>query len=216
MKFLVALLFCTLTALAQNDGIGPQNISVISAEKLNVVYRGVDNPIKIAVPGAVSFTATAQGLRNDTIKGPGNYILNPGSGTEVFVTVVAEMPDGTSKAERKVFRIMGLPPPDGTIEGFENYGPYLKMTKEELKNAIISIHLPNFLFEVRVPVVEFSVKIPRHEIITVKGNTFPEEIKKLLAKVKKKSIISITHITYPSSPNAMPKRVTPFTVEITD
>ncbi|MFP9098432.1 GldM family protein [Flavobacterium sp. RHBU_24] len=215
LKYIFIFLF-TLSAFAQNDSVAPQNISVISAEKLNVVYRGVDNPIKIAVPGAKSFTATAPGLSPDESKGTGNYILNPGAGTEVIVTLVAQMPDSTSKVEKKAFRIMGLPPPDGTIEGFENEGLHLKMTKEELKNAVISIHLPNFLFEVKIPVVEFAVKIPRHKIITVEGNTFPEEIKKVLAKVKKKSVISITHIRYPSSPNAMPKRVTPFTVEITD
>ena len=71
MKFVCSLfvVMISLTAFSQGDTI----ISVISAEKLNVVYRGIPNPIKIAVPGAKSFVATGPGLvKTDSI---GNYKL---------------------------------------------------------------------------------------------------------------------------------------------
>jgi hypothetical protein len=112
MKYLPILLlsFC---AFAQTDSISRTNISVISAERLNVVYRGIDNPIKIAVPGAVSFEVSAPGIKKGS--GQGNYILNPGQGNEVNVIIIAIMSDGKLLNELKTFRIKGLPAPTGVL-----------------------------------------------------------------------------------------------------
>jgi hypothetical protein len=50
--------------LAQNDTVivSKPKIGVISVDKLNVVYRGIANPISIAVPNAKSFKATGLGV----------------------------------------------------------------------------------------------------------------------------------------------------------
>ncbi|MDZ7613553.1 MAG: GldM family protein [Flavobacteriaceae bacterium] len=54
------------------------NAAVISADKMNVVYRGVENPITISIPGVADnvVNATAPGLRKVT--GIGKYMMNPG------------------------------------------------------------------------------------------------------------------------------------------
>ncbi|MFP9098433.1 GldM family protein [Flavobacterium sp. RHBU_24] len=191
MKFICALLFCTLTAFAQNDSVAPQNISVISAEKLNVVYRGIDNPIKIAVPGAKSFTATAPGLSPDESKGTGNYILNPGAGTEVIVTLVAQMPDGTSKVEKKAFRILsGIPVPNGVLSN-EHSSYYLK-TRDELCNDSLSVYYENVLIKnpnEHCIVREFEVRFlsknrERRKKFTIHGNKFTDDIKKEIQQLK--------------------------------
>ena len=82
MKYFLILLF-SISAFAQSDSISRANISVVSAEKLNVVYRGIDNPIKIAVPGAKSFIATAKDSALVKIDNLGNYTLRAESGTEM-------------------------------------------------------------------------------------------------------------------------------------
>ena len=69
------------------------NQAIISADKMNVVYRGVPNPISISVPGIASnkVNASAPGM---TKVGDGKFMLNAGSGSEVKITVNATMPDG--------------------------------------------------------------------------------------------------------------------------
>lgn len=115
MKHFLFFFLISLSAFAQKD-----NISVVSAEKLNVVYRGVPNPIKIAVPGAKSFIATADGYNTIEKKDDfGNYILKVGGGNEVKIHIEAQMEDGSVLREEKVFRIYGLAAPSATINGTE-------------------------------------------------------------------------------------------------
>jgi hypothetical protein len=95
VKYLFLLLLSGV-AFAQNT-----NISVISAEELNVVYRGIGNPIKIAVPGAKSFIAVAPGLT--AVDSLGNYILSPGVDNEVTVKIDAVMEDGFNAKGGKSF-----------------------------------------------------------------------------------------------------------------
>ena len=118
MKHFIILLFITFNTFAQSDSISRQNLSVVSAEKVNIVYRGINNPIKIAVPGAKSFTAMAPGLQK--IDDNGNYILNTGEGKEVIVSIDAVMQDDTVKHEEKVFRIFGLSRPAARINDIAN------------------------------------------------------------------------------------------------
>ena len=131
-------MFISISAFAQSDSISRNNISVVSAERLNVVYRGIDNPIKIAVPGAESFIASAPGLKKGT--GEGNYILNPGSGNEVTITIVGKMTEGKLLTEKKVFRIKGLPAPAGIINNMlPNDDQPIRMTKDELIKSVTGI-----------------------------------------------------------------------------
>ena len=58
--------------------VAKPNSAVISADKMNVVYRGVQNPITISMPGIPDnqITASAAGLRKAT--GLGKYMMSPG------------------------------------------------------------------------------------------------------------------------------------------
>lgn len=195
MRFLPAILLFTLTAFAQTDSIQSQNISVISAERLNVVYRGVDNPIKIAVPGAVSFDVSAPGMRKDSIKGPGNYIINPGSGNELSVSIIYKLPDGTAKAERKLFRILGIPAVNTFIDGSYTYS----MNREQLMGIIVGATLENFLFpEGEVDVKGFTItmqkKSGKSKTFEVEGNKLTAAAKEEIKKIKKGNIIVIHNI----------------------
>ena len=196
MKYILILLI-SLTAFAQTDSISISNISVISAERLNVVYRGMNNPIKIAMPGAISFAASAPGLRKGTSEG--NYILNPGQGKDVTVTIVAKMPDGKYISEKKVFRIMGLPAPMGILND-DTKGSYL-MTIGMLTNAQVNIIFDNVLiFESNVDfgVTQFNLTIPlkhnKSKTIIVSGNKMNNEAITLLNKLIPGDIIIISEI----------------------
>ena len=65
--------------------ISMPNAAVISADKMNVVYRGVANPMTISIPGIPDnkVSASAPGLSR---RSGSQYIMNPGTGRSVTIT----------------------------------------------------------------------------------------------------------------------------------
>ena len=86
--------------------VAPPAVSV-SATKMNVVYRGIDNPIAVGggVGGEINATASNGTL---TRTGNGTYNLRPGEGNEVTINVSSA---GSSLGSMK-FRVKDLPKPD--------------------------------------------------------------------------------------------------------
>src|SRR6476660_276788 len=93
------------------------NAANISADKMNVVYRGLPNPMTISFAGISDnkVNASAPGLSKGSK--PGQYMMRPGSGTSVMVSVTGELPDKTKVSDRKEFRIKNIPGPMGAIGG---------------------------------------------------------------------------------------------------
>src|SRR5690606_3356593 len=90
--------------------------ATISAEAMNVLYVGLDNPMSISVPGvtpANTVVSTGPGI---TLKktANGKYIATVSKGTKKStITVSAKMPDGTTKrmGDPAEFRIKEVPKP---------------------------------------------------------------------------------------------------------
>jgi hypothetical protein len=209
MKQLLFFFFVNLSALAQNE-----SISVVSAEKLNVVYRGISNPIKIAVPGAKSFTVTADGFNTIEKKDDfGNYILKAGAGKEVKIHIEAQMQDGSDLHEEKVFRIYQLATPSATINGTEGF---IQLTKEQLINAEVEFEMKDFLFDVDFNVYSFTIFLPKGQHINIEGNKLNEQAVKEVKKLKNKQQVIIDNIRYIKNPDPTVnhRRVAPIVVEI--
>ena len=94
--------------------VAPPAVSV-SATKMNVVYRGIDNPIAVGggVGGEISATATSGSL---TRTGNGTYNLRPGEANEVTINVSSA---GSSLGSMK-FRVKDLPKPEAVIRNVVN------------------------------------------------------------------------------------------------
>ena len=118
--------------------------SIIALDKMNVVYRGVENPISIAVNNAKSFVIYGEGVSK---KDNGKYVLRPGSGNVTTVFVEIENFDGSKVIEEHVFRIKGLPAPIGTLNGEYSTKGNLIFTLEETREAKIGIKYIDLLFE---------------------------------------------------------------------
>jgi len=205
MKHFIIALLCSVAVKAQTSS----NISIVSAEKLNVVYRGVPNPIRIAVPGAKSFTATAPGFVADSLKS-GHYIFRPGSGNEVTVKIEAVMEDGSVLKEEKVFKIKGLPAPTATLYGQEGF---IKLTKQKLLDAVVEIELIDFLFDVHFEVSGFSLLLPKGKRIDIQGKTMTEDAVKAIKKLGNNDEIIIDFIKTAAIEH---KRIAPIVIEISD
>ena len=94
--------------------VAPPAVSV-SATKMNVVYRGIDNPIAVGggVGGEISATASSGSL---TRTGNGTYNLRPGEAAEVTISVSSA---GSSLGSMK-FRVKDLPKPTALIRNVVN------------------------------------------------------------------------------------------------
>ena len=120
----------------------PSNVSLVSADKMNVVYSGVTNPISIAVPCAKSFVVSGNGLT--FVKG--KYLLSAGLGKETKIIVEIENFDGYKLTEEHIFRIKGLPQPIGLSNGENCKNCLVILRKKELKKSIISTKMNDFLY----------------------------------------------------------------------
>jgi gliding motility-associated protein GldM len=166
------------------------NSANISADKMNVVYRGLPNPLTISFAGIGdnNVTASAPGL---SPAGKGKYNLNPGAGTEVTVTATGKMTDGKSVSDKKVFRIKNIPAPAGSIGGTMGYQ---KGAKSRLEASTVGAMLPDFVYDLNFEVTQFAFKVPGQASIVVNGNKIDGRCKAALARAKAGDPITISDI----------------------
>ncbi|MBF6640527.1 gliding motility protein GldM [Flavobacterium sp. J49] len=185
----------------------------ISADKMNVVYRGLDNPMTISFAGIPdsNVSASAPGLSKSS--GNGKYNLNPGSGTEVAVSVTAKMPDGTSATDKKVFRIKNIPAPAGAIG--KQVG-VLKGAKSRLEVSQVTAELQDFLYDLQFDVTRFTFKVPGQPAIIVNGDRVNAQCKAALARATKGDQITISEIKtkIKGGANVITKDASPVVYEI--
>jgi len=190
-KISLLLLFFSLSFYGQNDTISvvrTSNIAVVSVDKMNVVYRGLQNLISIAVPDCKSFSATGNGLYKYA---EGKYQLIPGAGLESIITLDIILNDGSTKKEEHKFRIKSLPKLSGAINGLTCNQSVILMCKEELKKAIISIDLPkDFLYELKFKLEQFVVKIGDSSTV-INGTKFNKKVLDIIDKLPLNTIFEI-------------------------
>jgi gliding motility-associated protein GldM len=165
--------------------------ATISADKMNVVYRGVINPMTISFAGVSdnNVTASAPGLSKGS--GIGKYNMSPGQGTEAVINVTAKLPDGKSVSSKRAFRIKPIPAPVGAIGG-EMYS--VKGAKSRLEVSEISAKLPDFDFDVKLRVTQFTLKVPGQAAVIVQGNKVNAQCKAALARAGRGDVITVSDI----------------------
>jgi gliding motility-associated protein GldM len=167
------------------------NAPNISADKMNVVYRGLPNPMTISFAGISDdkVSASAPGLSKSGK--PGQYNLNPGQGTTVMVSVTGELPDKTKVSGKKEFRIKNIPGPQGAIGGVIGD---TKGAKSRLEVSQISAKLPDFLYDLNFRVTQFTFKVPGQPAIIVSGDRVNGQCKAALARAGRGDQVIISDI----------------------
>jgi hypothetical protein len=192
--YLLLFLLFHLSFYAQNDSIPvakKSNVSVVSADKMNVVYRGIRNPISIAVNDVKSFKV----IGDTVFKLNDKYILIPHSRKESKIIIEIEKNDGSKIREEHTFRVIELSKGLGTINGENCEHCIIEMSKKELLDAEISAKIPDFLFNDKVTVRQFNVKFfDETPSIIVEGNKFNEEVKNKILNAKVGSFFIIHSI----------------------
>jgi gliding motility-associated protein GldM len=167
------------------------NSATISADKMNVVYRGVTNPISISFAGIGEDKVSASAPGLSPAGGKGKYNMNPGQGNETTIVVTGKLPNGQSVSDKKTFRIKAIPAPQGAIAGATGI---IKGTKSRLEVCQISAILQDFDFELNLRVVQFSLKAPGQPTVIVNGDRVNSQCKNALARVTRGDQVTISEI----------------------
>ena len=188
------------------------NSATISADKMNVVYRGVINPITISFAGVADNNVSASAPGMSKAGGIGKYNLSPGQGTELKISVNAKLPDGKSVSDTKTFRIKGIPGPVGAIGG--EMGT-VKGAKTRLQVSQISAKLPDFDFDVNLKVVGFTLKVAGQAAVVVVGDRVNPQCVTALARTTRGDQVTISEIkTQLVGSNILLPRTAPVIYEI--
>lgn len=175
----------------------------VSADKMNVVYVGLDNPISISVPGFEPDKISASlspGNVGDLVKtGPGKYVakIKTRSREGCKINVSVKLPDGSSKnMGYGEFRTMKVPSPNASLNG--NQGP--NISAGALKAVrIVSVTLDNFVFEgIRYEVTNFDYiyRPQRGQLIrgSARGKQIPNDLKAAFDNAKRGDLLIINGI----------------------
>ena len=126
--------------------------AVVSPTAMNVLYIGVDNPVKISVPGYASEKVTASGCGIVHQKGE-EYMAKPTKVGEDQIVVSVNTGKGTETSSEK-FRVRRIPDPYAYI--LDSKGGPLQIGKFKAVDAI-SVKNPDFVFQIPYTVVSFEM-----------------------------------------------------------
>ncbi|VDH02874.1 type IX secretion system motor protein PorM/GldM [Bergeyella zoohelcum] len=181
----------TYNVIAGQKEVQYETGAVVTADKMNVMYRGLENPISGAILGVDNskLSLTAQGAKVKST-GPGKWTVVPGTGNLVKVTISGTGPRGTT-SKTFDFRIKNVPPPNGQIRGKN----VLSMPASSISNQIVTVALPDFDFPVSFNVTSFLLKVPGRAAIPVTGNSL-ESVRGAVSNLRSGDVVSIYAIKY--------------------
>lgn len=165
------------------------NQAIVSADKMNVVYRGIENPITVSMPGVPGnkVNASAQGMKR--VKGS-QYVVRPTTGTELKINVTGEI-EGEKITSSTTFRIKDLPRPTPTVRNQVQDGGAIKMPRNALKISPIGATFENFDFDITPVVKRFTISVPGQPAVVVNGSMLDARAKELLDLARTGDIIQI-------------------------
>jgi gliding motility-associated protein GldM len=197
--------------------ISKPNSAVISADKMNVVYRGVENPMTVSIPGIPDNNVSASGTGLSKVSGS-KYVMRPGGGREVVITASGTLPDGQRISTPSTFRIKDIPRPTGTIRGEDGNGGCVRMQRQGLEIASIGAILPDFDFDINLNVTGFKFKVSGQPTVVVSGRRMNTQAKTALRRAKRGETVQIFDITANIANNSgyKLKKISPVCIELTN
>lgn len=202
----VFLFLFSLISNAQDSlKLATKSYSFVKNEKIkDFVYRGIQNPISINVLGAKSFIASGLGLKRVNDK----YYLTPGQGLKTEIRLEITLQNDSIVHESHFFEIKSIKHLLGSING---KNCFIKLTKDEFLNGIITYEIPDFEFDInRYNVISFDILIGNNRK-TIIGNKIPNNL-----KIRKESRIRIENINIENPLNICLIKIYPIEIIIID
>ncbi len=201
----------------KSDYIVAKPSATISPTKMNVFYRGVDNPVAISASGkSDAQLQPAISAGRLTRSSEGGWIVNniPNNANEVVIKVYADDPGGKKFMGEQKFRVKRLPDPIAKVPGTKNG----KISKNQmLTNSFLMCRLPESTdFEYPFKVTSFTMIVPSGGgyVTPEKSSSqmFTDRMKNLIKGVSKGDMIIFKDIKV-KGPEG-PRKIESVTVEI--
>lgn len=170
---------------------------VVSPTKMNVFYRGVENPVSISVAG-YSASNIQPSMTNGTLgRDRDGYVVKPGSGPTAMVSVTVTNADGSKKSMPGVeFRVKNVPNPSPYFAGKGVNDNSVRRNELVAAQGVLA-KMENFEFDLRFDIVGYTV------VTTIAGNVLEEpcvgpalttDAKKVLERVRSGQRVFIENI----------------------
>jgi hypothetical protein len=157
---------------------------------MNVLYRGVDNPLEISVPGVDPSNLIVSGTG---VKKSGNgYIANVTryKGKELKINVSVKEDGETKNMGSKSFRVKNIPDAEGKTYPKDD----ILMSASLLKRTEVRAQFKDFDFELPLIVKSFEIIMPPYGVLSCKGNTLSSTAKATVEKAKPGTTVVIRNI----------------------
>jgi len=180
-----------------------QPLAVVSATKMNVVYRAIANPISISVPGfdasQVVVSTSVGSLSPAGQNGMYNIMVQPADVTKELTISVSVKADGTTKKMGEMlFRLKNIPKPTPQL-GSIDFDGEVEPARIKGGNAVFTM-LKDFAFEgIKYDVKNFTIiyqpKTGNSVFEIVNGsNLVPPRIRGILQNVKTGDKVLVVNI----------------------
>lgn len=175
--------------------------AAIAAEKMNVFYAGIPNPVGIAAPVAPEKLRISWGGLSPKQLGGGKYEVTPDKsliGKRVTISVSADL--GTGKTQNmgsQEFRVKGVPNPIAYIGSNIGSG---KVSKGQLmSNPFLTAKMENFDFSLAWKITKYKLAVVKNgrEVSsrTYTGAQFPSELQNTIRSATSGTSFEFTEIT---------------------
>jgi gliding motility-associated protein GldM len=170
---------------------------VVSPDKMNVFYIGLDNPVSISVPG-IAAEDLQPSVSGGSISGSrGKYTVRvSGNAKEATVNVSARTRNGVKSMGQGVkFRVKTVPSPIPTVYGKKGTD-VIKQGELQFVKGVVPM-LENFEFELKFPVVSFDVSMNVNGLEvseSTSGPSLSEKQQALIKRAKKGSKVYIEKV----------------------
>jgi len=170
----------------------------VSADKMNVLYAGLDNPISVSVPG-IPTDRLSVSISNGTLTptGKGTFNVKVMNGTKADVSVVANLENGEKRnMGTMTFRVKRVPKPSAKFGELTDNG---KMTKSKIEGQVgLIAFYPDFGYDATPKVTAFKLTIIGGgniaEEYESKSNMLTFQMKERLKKLKRNERILLEEI----------------------
>ena len=191
------------------------NDAVISADAMNVVYRGIDNPVSVSLPGVSNNNLKVSATGGNIISSGSSFIIKAGKGDEMTINVGATLSSGKKINSSKKFRVKDIPAAQASVRG--EFG-MVRMPKTSIGRSVIGAGLPDFVFDLKLKVTSFKVKVPGQLTVLVNGTGFTAAAKQAINKANRGDVITIFDIeaVIENNTSYKLKKVLPVSIEISN
>ncbi|MDC8106810.1 GldM family protein [Chryseobacterium sp. Chry.R1] len=196
---------------------GPREVKLekgllLSPDKMNVLYRGLENPVSGSILGAdnskLSLSAPGAVVKGN---GPGKWNIIPSTGNTVKLTLSGTDPYGKTVSQVFEYRIKNVPAPQGQMRG----QTVLNIPATSIPNQMVQAAIPDFDFPVSFTVNQFMVKVPGRAALLIKGNSL-EEAAGLVKNVRAGDVVYVFDIkaTATGLGNQTLKNISPVVINV--